>query len=241
MPKNPEYLFLDTETTGVDDKDRLVQVAYKTSDDDHHLNSLYKAEIPISYMAMAVNHITNDMIKDAATFKNSSDAQTLQTLLEDGYILVAHNAPFDIRMLAAEGITTPRFICTKKLVTWLDRDAVLESYKLQYLRYRLNVNVEAIAHDAYGDILVLEQIFAYIVNAMKSIYMGQSPADLADKMMHISANPILLKIMPYGKHKGMPFETVPKSYLKWLLKDGKHSEDVIFSAKHYFLKTLAKP
>ena len=42
-----------------------------------------------------------------------------------------------------------------------------EKYNLQYLRYLLELEVEAIAHDALGDVLVLEQLFERLFNKIK--------------------------------------------------------------------------
>lgn len=37
------------------------------------------------------------------------------------------------------------------------------------------------------------------------------------EMVRISSNPILLPRIPFGKHKGLPFQEVPPDFLGWLL------------------------
>ena len=62
-------------------------------------------------------------------------------------------------MLVKEGIHTPKSICTLKLARYLDPNGVIPKYNLQYLRYFLGIQIDATAHDALGDILVLEKLF----------------------------------------------------------------------------------
>ncbi len=38
----------------------------------------------------------------------------------------------------------------------------------------------------------------------------------SDKMIDISNKPVLIRRMPFGKHKGMKMEEVPADYLQWL-------------------------
>ncbi len=77
----------------------------------------------------------------------------------DDYVIVAHCASFDIGMLKKEGIEPKHVICTLKLDRYFDKEGVIPRYALQYLRYYLKLNVDAVPHTALGDILVLEAIF----------------------------------------------------------------------------------
>ena len=156
-----KILFLDTETTGNSDKDRLVQLAVKELFIDEPLvNALYKPPVPISIESMAIHHITEKMVAGKPAFKDSPEYSGLKDLLEsDEVILVAHNAAFDLAMLSREGIVPRRSICTYKLAYALDPNDQMPNYRLQYLRYLLDLDVEAEAHDALGDVLVFEALF----------------------------------------------------------------------------------
>ena len=60
-----KILFLDTETTGNSDKDRLVQLAVKERFVDEPLvNALYKPPVAISIESMAIHHITEKMVAE---------------------------------------------------------------------------------------------------------------------------------------------------------------------------------
>lgn len=213
-----KLIFLDCETTGLGVKDRLCQVAYKI--DDKVVNEYFRPEVPISVDAMAVSHITNKMVEDKPIFKNSEAYKELvQLSLDDNNILVAHNAPFDIEMLLREGIEFKNFICTRKIAKHLDEDAKIPKYNMQYLRYLLDLNIEATAHDALGDILVLEALFNRLLKSMADRNDLPPQDELLGIMQEISSKPALIKKFPFGKYVGKLLADVvakDRGYLEWL-------------------------
>jgi exodeoxyribonuclease X len=162
---------------------------------------------------MTVHHITNEMVLDKPKFNGSATWRKLQDLVNsDGYVIVAHNAAFDFDMLKKEGIESKNVICTLKLARYFDKKGVIPKYGLQYLRYYLSLNIDAIPHTALGDILVLEALFNRIY-AKAVIEFGDNTVS---KMIEVSKNPVLYRRMPFGKHKGLKMEEVPLDYLQWL-------------------------
>jgi len=223
------FIFLDTETTGTAEKDRLCQLAYKTETGEI-VNKLFKPPLPIAIDAMCVHHITNEMVEDKPTFKDSPDCQKLAGLLSDGSnVLVAHNAKFDVDMLIKEGINPKKVICSLKLARNLDPEGKIPKYNLQYLRYFLKINIQATAHDALGDILILEKLFERLLARMNK---DVGPDAVEDKMIEISSNPVLLSRMSFGKHKGQFFRDIPKDYLQWL-SGTDLDEDMRFTVEHH--------
>ncbi len=217
-------IFLDTETTGNEPEDRLIQVAFK--DENGVWYKTYKAPLPVKTGAMAVHHITNKMLELYGPFSESLERLTLEKKLAEGAIIVAHNAKFDVGMLEKEGLTIPRYICTLKVARHLDKEATIESYGLQYLRYLLGIEIEGAAHDALGDILVLEQLF-------KRLHQKAT----IEEMLEISSKPALIRRINFGKHKGKLLSEVDPSYLSWLLSEKKKEEvpdeDWIYSLNYY--------
>ncbi len=233
-----ELIFIDTETTGTGQNDRLIQVAYRTTDNTD-VNEFFNPNKSIEISAMVVHHITEKMIKDKPKFKDSIVYNDLKERFSRGDIFIAHNAKFDIDMIEKEGLKVGSFIDTLKIARYLDNESKIESYAMQYLRYLLGIEIEATAHDAWGDILVLEKLFYRL---LKKLMESQdiSKNEALEKMIDISLKPSLIKIINFGKHKGEKLEDIAKNdpgYLKWLLnekmKDEKNEEDWIYSIKHY--------
>ena len=141
---------------------------------------------------------------------------------------MAHNARFDLDMLRREGIQTDRAICTYKLTRHLDKEGSIPQYNLQYLRYYLKLDIEAVPHSALGDILVLEGLFRRI----RAQFEPASEADAAAHMLKISKEPVLVARMPFGKHKGQKMDQVPIDYLEWLKKTD-IDEDLAYTVQYY--------
>lgn len=229
-------VFLDTETTGNNLlSDRLFQVCY--SFDNKIIAEYFKPDVPISVKAQSITHVTNKMVKDKISFGNSQMKKDLKKLLENN-ILVAHNASFDISILSNEAISVPKFICTLKISRFLDEELLTPEYNLQYLRYFHELEVEADAHTAEGDVKVLMALFEYQYKKMLEKY-GDAEA-VIEKMTKISLEPFLFKHFPFGKYKGRKVEEIlrlDKGYLEWLLNQKLHSgesdEDWIFTLKHF--------
>jgi DNA polymerase III epsilon subunit-like protein len=224
------FISLDTETTGAAKHDRLCQLAYKTEKGEI-VNQLFKPPLPIAIEAMCVHHITNEMVENKPAFKDSPNHQKLVGLLnDDKNILVAHNAKFDVDMLEKEGIHPKRIICTLKIARHMDPKGVIPRYSLQYLRYFLGIQIKATAHDALGDILVLEKLFERLFAKMSK---NIGPATVENKMMDISSKPVLLTRMFFGKHKGEFLKDIPRDYLQWLSGTDDLDEDMRFTVGHY--------
>lgn len=227
-----KYIFLDTETTGLLDEDRLVEVGYRPAGHPS-ISQRFKAELPVKFGAMAVNHISNTMLKDCERFEGSDMQATLKKFADEGYILVAHNAPFDIKMLEKDGVFFKNYIDTKKMSHALDPDEEMESHRLQYLRYYHGVELpHAEAHTAEGDIAVLEAVF----HKLNELLGNKTPEEL----MEMSRLPVLHTKFKFGKYNGNSIESVASinpGYLEWMLEQKKNSdqneEDWIYTLEHY--------
>ena len=236
-----KLIFFDTETTGNEEKDFLVQIAYKTNDEN--FTGLYKPPTKIPPEASAVHHITNKMVAEKPTFKESTDQPIIKKLFEDkDSVVVAHNAPFDLMIIKKEDINPNKFICTLRVARELDKEGKIERYNLQYLRYLLDLDVEATAHDALGDVLVLEKLFARLLKKLIETE-NLNEAEAIEKMIEISSHPSLLRSFNFGKHLGKKIEDVlatDRGYLEWLLAQKLESdqidEDWIYTLKHHLEK-----
>lgn len=231
-----DLLYLDTETTGnILLEDRLFQVCYKHKGKMH--SEYFKPTVPISIKSQSITHVTNKMVEDKKPFLESTMSQTLKELLKD-HILVAHNAVFDITMLAHEGVSTPRFICTLKVARALDREGIIPEYNLQYLRYYLELDVKGRAHEAEIDVEVLEALFQRLYTKM--LETEGTHEKVIEEMIKISLEPSLFTVFPFGKHRGRKIEeaiVIDRSYVQWLLEqklqNNADDEDWIYTLKYH--------
>jgi DNA polymerase III epsilon subunit-like protein len=239
-----QIIFFDTETTGNEPKkDFVCQLAYKT--DTETFNELYKPLIPIPPEASAIIHITNKMVMDKKVFKESDNYGTIKLLFEDpNSVVVAHNAKFDLAIIGKEDIFPTNFICTLRVARYLDKENIIPQYKLQYLRYYLDIEIEAEAHDALGDVLVLEQLYERLLaKIMKEDNIDETKA--IEKMIEISSKPSLMSMFNFGKHNGKTVAEVAsmdRGYLEWMLaqkeQNPDNEEDWIYTLKHYLGKLI---
>lgn len=239
-------IFFDTETTGNELKDRLCQLAYKTLNENisEMFDELYKPEVPITVASQAVHHITPRMVENKPAFTESPHYEEVKKLFEDtNTILVAHNAKFDIEMLAKEGITCTYSIDTLKIARYLDPDVKIERYNLQFLRYLLeldkDIDEKIQAHDAKGDVLILEKLFVRLFTKLKENENLNDEQTLT-RMVDISRAPSLITKFTFGKHVGKKVADVALSdrgYLEWLLNTKRQSEqdeeDWIYTLEHF--------
>jgi exodeoxyribonuclease X len=231
-------IILDTETTDLQNA-RLIQLAYKNLATGEVVNELFKPPIAISFGAMATHHITEEMVGGKQSFGDSLHHHKLLEMLNDA-VVVAHNAAFDLQVLKNEGIDVPAYIDTLRLARHLIKS---EQYSLQYLRYSLGLNVTGVqAHDALGDIIVLEALFNYLKLKIKDRFNLAGDDEVAEKMIELTKLPVMLVVLNFGKYKGMTFEDIglkDRGYLQWLhdsetqKKESEQNEDLVYTIKRY--------
>ncbi|HGV9242540.1 TPA: exodeoxyribonuclease X [Klebsiella aerogenes] len=211
---------IDTETTSFEGG--IVEIASVDIEFGEICNPMSDFVRPpeaIGFEAMAIHHITEDMVADAPFI-----SEVIGRYL-GASVYVAHNAAFDKGKLPQ--IDAP-WICTLKLARKLYPE--FESHGNQYLRYRLGLKPTLpeglYAHRALYDCYVTAELL---------IYMGREAQWTIREMREISASPSLLYRMRFGKHKGKTFEEVAtedKGYLRWLLGTDL-DEDMEFTVKHW--------
>jgi len=239
-------IFFDTETTGNQEPDRLCQLAYKTLNQPitEMFDELYKPEVVLSVESQAVHHITPKMLEDKPVFTTSSQYSEVKALFENpNTVPVAHNAKFDVDMMKKENITCANTIDTLKIVRHLDPDMKIARHNLQYLRYLLeldnDINEKVQAHDAKGDVLILEKLFVRLFTKLKEQEKLDDEQTLT-RMVEISQAPSLITKFTFGKHNGAKIADIALSdrgYLEWLLNTKRQSEqdeeDWIYTLEHF--------
>lgn len=217
----------DCETSGLRPEDKIVELAYAKV--DYNLDVLYRdeslidPEIPIPSGASAVHGITNKMVQDEPTIEQYMKMKGNPLMTEEPALLIAHNASFDMRYFGPHMHPESETLCTLRLAKKLFPN--LDSHKLQALKYSLDLpEVEGDAHRAGADVGLLIHLVEYLM-----LHTGRDILGL----LELSKEPITIKTMPFGKHKGLPLKEVPKSYINWLLGQENVDPDLAASLKAF--------
>jgi DNA polymerase-3 subunit epsilon/exodeoxyribonuclease X len=240
-----KYIILDTETTGTGETDRIIQLGYMVlgaKNIEVH-NEFCSCGVPISYGAMEVHGITEDMIKEKPLcIETDAYKRLLELNTPENYVII-HNAPFDLGMLEKEGFSTQmKVIDTLRVAKHVLPDE--EAHRLQYFRYKMELykqeeqeaqalGIVVKAHDAIGDVLVLKLFLSKLKEAVSAAFPGENPVE---KMVDLTATPILVKTFRFGKHKGKDLADVAHEdagYLRWMLSSMDNlDDDLRYSINH---------
>jgi exodeoxyribonuclease X len=214
---------IDVETTGIptpEDSHAIVEIGWCDLTTDplfvgYPDSKLCNPGRPIPTAAMAVHHITDEMVADAVG--------SFADVGEPDYF-AAHNADFERQF-----IDTPiPVICTWKVALRVYPES--ESHSLQYLRYELRLKANEIAasppHRAGPD--------AYLCALLLERMMIDKPDLTLEDMVRWSSGHPLLPRCPLFKHKGKKWEDVPTDYLDWIVnKPNDVDVGVKANAKHH--------
>ncbi|MDO9306187.1 MAG: exonuclease domain-containing protein [Sulfuricurvum sp.] len=238
-----KYIILDTETTGAGENDRVIQLGFMVLDGKNvqvH-NDLCSSPVPIGYGAMEVHGITPDQIEGKPSCVETSAFKALEVLNTPDNVMIIHNAPFDLGMLAKENFTSKmRLIDTLRCAKHLFDEE--EAHRLQFFRYRLELykleqaEADALgiivkAHDAIGDVLVLKLFLTELRKKLTERFGNVNPID---KMVELTQTPVLItRPLKFGKHKGKTLSEIvmsDKGYLSWMLANMENlDEDMKYS------------
>jgi len=211
MGKRPIYY--DTETTGVKPKeDRIIEIAAFDPVNNKTFCEFVNPQMPIPKESSQITGITDEMVKDAKSF--AEIGKDFFDFCKGEVVLIAHNNDrFDKYFLIEESkrnsLILPNFPYIDTLLWARKYRNDLPRHSLQYLREIYGIEQNN-AHRALDDVDVLYKVFSLMI---EDLTMEQ-----VIDLLYNSNNEILQ--MPFGKHRGIPLEKVPKFYLKWLAGSG---------------------
>lgn len=245
--------FIDLETTGINlGTDRIVEIAIvKISPDGSKLvkRKLINPEMPIPPQSSEVHGITDDMVKDAPTFKQASNE--IRQFLDNCDLAGYNSNKFDIPLLVEEFLRSGQDFRTdgRKLLDVQKVFHVMEPRTLSAAyRFYCNKELEG-AHSAEVDASatweVLEaQVEKYpqIGNTVDSIVKAvgeEEIVDFARRMVYQDGR----IVFNFGKHKGKVVEEVlrmERSYYDWMMQGDfpQHTKQKLTEILHKML--LAK-
>ena len=237
-----KYILFDTETTGNQEEDRIIQVGAMIVDSKGKIDvydELCKALLPIKIEAMEVHGITPELLEGKGDFTDTKFYNTLQSLNTQENYLIAHNMPFDLGMLKKEGFESNiTLIDTLRVAKHLLPESPY--HRLQYFRYSMKLyldelqeaqkyNITIKAHDAIGDVLVMKLLLSKLVALTKEKFPGINPMV---KMAELTKTPIFVEIFKFGKYKGQKVEDVCDKdigYINWMMDKMELDEDLQYT------------
>ncbi len=212
---SPRPIYYDTETTGVKpDKDRITEIAAFDPVRNLSFCKFVNPGMPIPPEVTQITGITDEMVKDAPNF--SIVGKEFFDFCSGDIILIAHNNDaFDKHFLVHEakrsGLIMPNFTYIDTLKWARKYRPDLPKHPLQYLREIYGIEAGN-AHRALDDVMVLYKIFSQMIEDL--------PIDEVYNLIYNNQSSSVVRQMPFGKHRGVLLEALPKHYLKWLGESG---------------------
>lgn len=221
-----DLIVLDTETSGLEEpigvcEIGMVELDPTTLSEVGRHRSLIDPECRISFGAMGVHRITNEMVATEPTLDEYFDQVLNGHFADRDVLIVCHNAAYDFPKVKHKFGPGSKPLCTLKLIKKLLPDA--ENHKLATLKFMLGLGrTDGTSHSALDDVEDTADLLRWIVRES-----GLSLQELYD----LQYKPNKVEVMPFGKHKGLPLKDVPLSYWVWLSKqDGEGSDrDLVYS------------
>jgi DNA polymerase-3 subunit epsilon len=228
---NNPICFIDLETTGINvSVDRIVEIAIiKIAPDGTKLvkRKLINPEMPIPKGASDVHGISDEMVKDAPTFK--AVANEIKQFIEGSDMAGYNSNRFDIPMLNEEflraGIAidmeSRKLLDVQKIFHMMEQRTLSAAYKF-YCDKTLE-DAHTAEADAMATFEVLEaqlQKYPQLGNTVDAIvkFTGEDKiVDFARRLIYENG----VEVFNFGKHKGKPVIQVLREepqYYDWMMK-----------------------
>lgn len=211
IPDNATLIVADTETTDADPSRGVCEVglAFVTPAGEitSEFESLIDPEKMISPAASGVHGLTNDDVAHAPTldeFFSPASADCFGKRLQGPVVFIGHRISFDTHTLGRYVDGDVFELCTLR---WLRRIyPEMDNHQLSTAMFALNLPRPKNAHRVMSDVHSALHLALHFAQRM-----GCDLLELA----RLSQEPFEVQTFPFGKHKGQPFNQVPKSYLRW--------------------------
>jgi DNA polymerase-3 subunit epsilon len=224
--------FIDLETTGVSlSTDRIIEIAIVKILPDgtqQKKRKLINPQIPIPAQVTEIHGITDEMVKDAPTFKQVGNEfkQFIENCDLGGY----NSNRFDIPMLMEEflragldaDLSTRRMIDVQHIFYTMEPRTLTAAYKFFCEKELTN------AHGAEADVnatidVLLSQLKRYpqLGNTVESILGTIGEEKIVDYARRFLFDNKGVEVFNFGKHKGRPVTDVLRAepqYYDWMMK-----------------------
>jgi len=223
--------FIDLETTGVNISiDRVVEIAIvKILPDGTRQvkRKLINPQVPIPESSSAIHGITDDMVKDAPTFKQA--ANELKQFLENCDMGGYNSNRFDVPMLIEEflrigiefSIDGRKLVDVQKVFHMMEQRTLSAAYKFYCQKVLDGAHSAEVDATATWEVLEAQvERYPQIGNTVESIVKFTGEDDIVDFARRFIKEKGI-EIFNFGKHKGKPVTQVLKEepqYYDWMMK-----------------------
>ena len=223
--------FIDLETTGINlGTDRIVEIAVVKvlpNGTRQVKRKLVNPEMPIPESSSQVHGITDDMVKDAPTFKQL--ANEIRQFLDDCDLAGFNSNKFDIPMMVEEFLRSGidfkmdgrRMLDVQKIFHVLEPRTLSAAYKFYCQKELVDAHSAEADADATREILDA-QVKAYpqlgdTIESILTVIGEDEIVDFARRMIYDDGK----IIFNFGRHKGKVVEEVlrkERSYYDWMMQ-----------------------
>lgn len=153
-------VYLDTETTGLEFDDEIIELAIVNSEGKVVFDSFIRPQKPIPLSATAINHISNEMVSNAPTI--SQVWPQISSILGH-HPIGMYNAEFDIRMILQslrinQIPDVTKFNAFDIMKVYTDFMGTDRRYKLEHAGRNLGIKIPN-SHRAADDTLLTRAVF----------------------------------------------------------------------------------
>jgi len=224
--------FIDLETTGTSlSTDRIVEIAIiKILPDGNRLikRKLINPEMHIPEASSEIHGITDEMVKDAPTFKQAGNE--IKMFIENCDLGGYNSNRFDIPILMEEflragmdvDLSTRKMIDVQHIFYTMEPRTLTAAYKFFCEKELVD------AHSAEADVdatieVFLAQLNRYknLGNSVESVLSVIGEDKIVDYARRFSFNDKGVEIFNFGKHKGRPVKEVLRAepqYYDWMMR-----------------------
>ncbi len=224
--------FIDIEATGSNAAtDRIVEIAIikQLPDGSRTIKrKLINPQIPIPQVVCDIHGITDEMVKEAPTFKQA--AQEIKQFL-DGCDLSCYNAyRLDIPMLVEEFIRAGvefemknrKLVDVQKIFHQMEQRTLVAAYKFYCNKLLDGAHGAEVDAAATAEILSAQlEKYPQLGNNIDSILKGIGEDNIIDFARRFIFDDKGKEVFNFGKHKGRPIADVLKTepqYYDWMMK-----------------------
>jgi DNA polymerase III subunit epsilon len=223
--------FIDLETTGINISiDKIIEIAIvKIMPDGSKLSKrkLINPQMPIPAASTAVHGITDEMVKNAPTFKQV--ANEIKQFIDNCDLGGYNSNRFDIPMLIEEFMRAGldfstdgrKMVDVQKIFHMMEQRTLSAAYKFYCDRLLEEAHsAEADAHATWEILLAQVERYPHIGTTIEHIVKFTGEDDIVDfARRFIKVNGV--EVFNFGKHKGKPVTEVLKvepQYYDWMMK-----------------------